>query len=98
MPATNQDIGVDPAAPYFSGDSLEIALTIFKADGETPEDISGAAITWQAFRAAGTVPFGAALITKTVEDGITITDGPNGEALPTPKRDNFAADWEFEED
>jgi carboxyl-terminal processing protease len=25
-------------------------------------------------------------------------DGPNGEALPTPKRDNFAADWEFEED
>jgi carboxyl-terminal processing protease len=25
-------------------------------------------------------------------------DGPNGEALPTPKRDNFAADWEFEDD
>jgi carboxyl-terminal processing protease len=25
-------------------------------------------------------------------------DGPSGEALPTPKRDNFAADWEFEED
>jgi carboxyl-terminal processing protease len=25
-------------------------------------------------------------------------DGPNGEALTTPKRDTFAADWEFEED
>jgi carboxyl-terminal processing protease len=25
-------------------------------------------------------------------------DGPNGEALTTPKRDSFAADWEFEED
>ncbi len=25
-------------------------------------------------------------------------DGPNGEALTTPKRDSFGADWEFEED
>ena len=25
-------------------------------------------------------------------------DGPNGEALTTPKRDTFAADWEFEGD
>jgi carboxyl-terminal processing protease len=25
-------------------------------------------------------------------------DGPNGEALPTPKNSEFAADWSFSED
>jgi carboxyl-terminal processing protease len=25
-------------------------------------------------------------------------DGPNGEALPTPRGDNFGADWEFSDD
>jgi hypothetical protein len=25
-------------------------------------------------------------------------DGPNGESLPTPRGDNFGADWEFSDE
>jgi carboxyl-terminal processing protease len=36
--------------------------------------------------------------TATAQTLVVRRDGPNGEALSTPKRDAFAADWEFEDD
>lgn len=36
--------------------------------------------------------------TATAQTLVVRRDGPNGEALTTPKRDSFGADWEFEED
>ncbi len=36
--------------------------------------------------------------TATAQTLVVRRDGPNGEALTTPKRDTFGADWEFEED
>ena len=36
--------------------------------------------------------------TATAQTLVVRRDGPNGEALTTPKRDAFAADWEFEDD
>jgi len=36
--------------------------------------------------------------TATAQTLVVRRDGPNGESLTTPKRDAFAADWEFEDD
>jgi carboxyl-terminal processing protease len=36
--------------------------------------------------------------TATAQTLVVRRDGPNGEALSTPKRDAFAADWEFEDE
>ncbi|MEY4545519.1 MAG: hypothetical protein RL685_1714 [Pseudomonadota bacterium] len=36
--------------------------------------------------------------TATAQTLVVRRDGPNGEALTTPKREAFAADWEFEDD
>lgn len=78
MAAVNQDIGLDPTDPYFSGDSLNIDLTVYQSDGVTPEDIGTAAIKWQAH--PGAYPDGGApaLSKATGGQGITIVDGPNG--------------------
>ena len=53
---------------------------------------------------AGSEPDCLAVVARESEDTATAQtlvvrrDGPNGEALTTPKRDSFAADWEFEDD
>jgi carboxyl-terminal processing protease len=36
--------------------------------------------------------------TATAQTLVVRRDGPNGEALTTPKRDSFGADWQFEDD
>ena len=78
------DLGVEGGFSMHSGDSRVIELTVNNQDDTAVENITGAAITFALSKQAGNVtspkPAGAALVTKTVGSGITITDGPNGRA------------------
>lgn len=64
----------------YKGTTWTRTLTVTMAGTATPKDITGAAITFRA-RRQPTDP--DAQISLSVGDGITITDGPNGEAEVT---------------
>jgi hypothetical protein len=57
----------------FSGDSRVLTITVTDSAG-TAKNITGATINFSLFKSVG----GAAILSKTVGNGITITDPTNG--------------------
>ena len=66
---------------WFKGEDRTINIDVDQADGTTPQDMSGWALTWELKDSAT----GLARITKTTAAGITITngDGTNDRAQVT---------------
>jgi hypothetical protein len=74
MTEDNQYIPQD--GRYVAGDSVTIEDTVYQSSAKsTRKDISGATITFGLSRYEGSPP----LVEKTTSDGVTITDGPDGE-------------------
>lgn len=75
-------IGLQQDFDMHSGDSRDLEITVVD-ENDAAVDVSAATMTWELSKldSSGTLPAprGAALVTKTVGSGITITDGPNGE-------------------
>lgn len=81
MVALNQDLTVDSGDPLHAGKFRILEITV--DNGANPPvvvDIDTAAITWALSDYAAKQPGKAAtaILSKTVGDGITISDGPNG--------------------
>lgn len=75
-------IGIQNDFAMHSGDNRLLVVTV-KDENDVLIDITAAAFTWALSKADPNnppipAPKGAAVVTKTVGSGITITDGPNG--------------------
>jgi hypothetical protein len=72
-------IGTQSDFSMHSGDTRTLEITV-KDEDSAVVNISTATITWALSKqdSASVAPKGAAIVTKTVGDGVTITDGPNG--------------------
>jgi len=93
-------IGLEEGFEHHSGDSRTLEVTINDEVGAVV-DISSATLTWGLSKKSAdtTTPMGAALITKTIGSGITITDGPNGRcdvAIDPADTDALAGDFYHE--
>lgn len=73
MTKTNQDV-----RDYYQGDTLELDVTVTDSDGN-PYSLLEADATWVLVREQGDTP----RLTKTIGDGITITDAEAGELTVT---------------
>ena len=60
---------------WFVGEDKTLRFTVYQADGETVQNITGWTLEWAVRRFLGSTD---ALLTKTTGSGISITDGPNG--------------------
>lgn len=71
MPSFNQPFVI------VAGDDASLAFTIYAANGTTPLDLTGAAITWQMRSSWDSA---TALLTKTMDSpsDITVTDADSG--------------------
>ena len=64
--------------PFFSGDTLDINIPVTSPDG-TVYDLSGVAtVGWELREGKVGSPVGSALVSKSLDDGIVITDAPGG--------------------
>lgn len=77
MTKINQNVGTDANSPFVAGNSRIIRCTV-QQDDTSAYDLTGASITWQLFAMAGGTFTGAALVTKSVGSGITITNAVGG--------------------
>ena len=76
---------------FFTNADKELTFAIKQADGVTPQNITGWALSWMLKRRK-TDADASALVTKTTGGGtITITDGPNGVCTLTVTDENTAA-------
>lgn len=77
---TRVDIGLDPRRPLFQGDSFALACTITTDDEGTPQDLTGATVTYAVFDLDPET--GAPIVTeqfqKTVGSGIALTNPTAG--------------------
>lgn len=60
---------------WFVGEDKTIRITVRQADGVTVQDITGWTLEWAVRRFLGSTD---ALLAKTTDSGITITDAENG--------------------
>jgi hypothetical protein len=72
----NQGFGFNMISDFtmVAGDTKTLVVTVKDASGNTV-NISGASITWKASRSLRK----ASVLSKSVNSGITITDGPRGQ-------------------
>jgi hypothetical protein len=61
---------------WFVGEDKSLVFTIFKADGVTPQDVSGWTLSWRLKRLKSDAD-SAALLTKTTSSGIAISGAYN---------------------
>lgn len=74
MTAARQDIGTNPRQPFMSGDSRIIEIGPILDQNGAVVDIANSAIKWEIYASDGAGGFtGAALVTKQVGTGVTIT-------------------------
>lgn len=76
--AIRQNIGTGTQV-VFAGDTIRLAFAV-TTDGTTPKNLTGAAVSWafSPLNAATGSAGGAAIVTKTVGSGITLTDATGG--------------------
>lgn len=83
--------------PYYEGDALVIPIEITQADGETPQDLTGATVTFHAKRRQ-TDDDADALLSKSSanpDDGLTVPDPLTGRVrleIATGETDGFLDD------
>lgn len=73
MTQTSQNLPTEKTGKYVAGDTAVLEVTVEKDDGTT-KDVTGANVEFALASYTGQ----ESIVTKSVGNGITIVDGPNG--------------------
>lgn len=65
--------------PFFAGNARKLIVTVVNDDTGDPEDLTDVQLTWQCSRGTADKFSATPILTKTIGQGITVTDAFNGE-------------------